>query len=120
MHLNFTQYISLYIQLVFSLFNNSCSPRFETLLLDHRFWHNIDLSNAPLPLGILEEILGRASEKTHTIKICGPPSSQHVAGEFKQFTCTLTSVFPKVATQLRVLELQGVSLDFEYVSIQLN
>lgn len=106
--------------MVFSLFNNSCSPRFETLLLDHRFWHNIDLSNAPLPLGILEEILGRASEKTHTIKICGPPSSQHVAGEFKQFTCTLTSVFPKVATQLRVLELQGVSLDFEYVSIQLN
>ncbi|XP_064555329.1 uncharacterized protein LOC135440215 isoform X2 [Drosophila montana] len=94
-----------------------CSPRFETLLLDHRFWHNIDLSNAPLPLGILEEILGRATEKTHTIKICGPPSSQHVAGEFKQFTCTLTSVFPKVATQLKVLELQGVSLDFEYIHI---
>ncbi|ALC47483.1 CG5003 [Drosophila busckii] len=94
-----------------------CSPRFESLLLDHRFWHNIDLSNAPLPLGILEEILGRATEKTHTIKICGPPSSQHVAGEFKQFTCTLTSVFPKVANQLQVLELQGVSLDFEYIHI---
>ncbi|KAH8407168.1 hypothetical protein KR222_009963, partial [Zaprionus bogoriensis] len=94
-----------------------CSPRFESLLLDHRFWHNIDLSVAPLPLGILEEILGRATEKTHTIKICGPPSSQHVAGEFKQFTCTLTSLFPKVATQLKVLELQGVSLDFEYIHI---
>ncbi|KAH8310238.1 hypothetical protein KR044_000159, partial [Drosophila immigrans] len=94
-----------------------CSPRFESLLLDHRFWHNIDLSNAPLPLGILEEILGRATEKTHTIKICGPPSSQHVAGEFKQFTCTLTSVFPKVATHLQVLELVGVSLDFEYIHI---
>ncbi|KAH8406507.1 hypothetical protein KR215_003511, partial [Drosophila sulfurigaster] len=94
-----------------------CSPRFESLLLDHRFWHNIDLSNAPLPLGILEEILGRATEKTHTIKICGPPSSQHVAGEFKQFTCTLTSVFPKVATHLEVLELVGVSLDFEYIHI---
>ncbi|XP_030370031.1 uncharacterized protein LOC115620767 isoform X2 [Scaptodrosophila lebanonensis] len=95
----------------------NCSPRFESLLLDHRFWHNIDLSNSPLPLGILEDILGRATEKTHTIKICGPPSAQHVAGEFKQFTCTLTSVFPKVATQLQVLELQGVSLDFEYIHI---
>ncbi|EDV91019.1 uncharacterized protein LOC6568223 [Drosophila grimshawi] len=94
-----------------------CSPRFESLLLDHRFWHNIDLSNAPLPLGILEEILGRATDKTHTIKICGPPSSQHVAGEFKQFTCTLTSVFPRVARQLQVLELEGVSLDFEYLHI---
>ncbi|KAM8703348.1 hypothetical protein ACLKA7_008036 [Drosophila subpalustris] len=94
-----------------------CSPRFESLLLDHRFWHNIDTSNAPLPFGILEEILGRATEKTHTIKICGPPSSQHVAGEFKQFTCTLTSIFPKVATHLKVLELQGVSLDFEYIHI---
>ncbi|XP_030246989.1 uncharacterized protein LOC108649502 [Drosophila navojoa] len=94
-----------------------CSPHLESFLLDHRFWHNIDLSNAPLPLGILEEVLGRATEKTHTIKIRGPPSSQHVAGEFKQFTCTLTSVFPKVATQLKVLELQGVSLDFEYIHI---
>ncbi|XP_034484673.1 uncharacterized protein LOC117789692 isoform X2 [Drosophila innubila] len=93
------------------------SPRFESLLLDHRFWHNIDTSKAPLPFGILEEILGRATEKTHTIKICGPPSSQHVSGEFKQFTCTLTSIFPKVSTQLRVLELQGVSLDFEYIHI---
>ncbi|XP_034664306.1 uncharacterized protein LOC117898779 [Drosophila subobscura] len=94
-----------------------CSPRLENLLLDHRFWHGIDLSNGPLPLGILEDILGRATEKTHTIKICGPPSSQHVAGEFRQFTCTLTTVFPKVATQLKVLELQGVSLDFEYIRI---
>lgn len=66
-------------------------------------------------MGILEEILGRATEKTHTVKICGPPSSQHVAGEGRQFTLTLNSVFPKVATQLKVLELQGVSLDFEYV-----
>lgn len=84
--------------------------------MDHRFYHCIDLSNGPLPMGILEEILGRATEKTHTIKICGPPSSQHVAGEGRQFTQTLSSVFPKVATQLKVLELQGVSLDFEYVS----
>jgi len=66
-------------------------------------------------MGILEEILGRATEKTHTIKICGPPSSQHVAGEFRQFTQTLSSVFPRVV-QLKVLELEGVSLDFEYVS----
>ncbi|XP_016952806.1 uncharacterized protein LOC108026395 [Drosophila biarmipes] len=94
-----------------------CSPRLENLLLDHRFYHCIDLSNGPLPMGILEEILGRATEKTHTIKICGPPSSQHVAGEGRQFTQTLSSVFPKVATQLRVLELQGVSLDFEYIHI---
>ncbi|KAH8361785.1 hypothetical protein KR200_010322, partial [Drosophila serrata] len=94
-----------------------CSPRLESLLLDHRFWHRIDLSNGPLPMGILEEILGRATEKTHTIKICGPPSSQHVAGEFRQFTMTLNSVFPKVANQLKVLELQGVSLDFEYIHI---
>ncbi|EDX14697.1 GD18053 [Drosophila simulans] len=91
-----------------------CSPRLENLLLDHRFYHNIDLSNGPLPMGILEEILGRATEKTHTIKICGPPSSQHVAGEFRQFTQTLSSVFPRVV-QLKVLELQGVSLDFEYM-----
>ncbi|EDV43852.2 uncharacterized protein Dana_GF18683 [Drosophila ananassae] len=94
-----------------------CSPRLENLLLDHRFWHRIDLSNGPLPMGILEEILGRATEKTHTVKICGPPSSQHVAGEGRQFTLTLNSVFPKVATQLKVLELQGVSLDFEYIHI---
>ncbi|EDV53365.1 uncharacterized protein LOC6554123 [Drosophila erecta] len=93
-----------------------CSPRLENLLLDHRFYHHIDLSNGPLPMGILEEILGRATEKTHTIKICGPPSSQHVAGEFRQFTQTLSSVFPKVV-QLKVLELQGVSLDFEYIHI---
>ncbi|XP_033163168.1 uncharacterized protein LOC117142952 [Drosophila mauritiana] len=93
-----------------------CSPRFENLLLDHRFYHHIDLSNGPLPMGILEEILGRATEKTHTIKICGPPSSQHVAGEFRQFTQTLSSVFPRVV-QLKVLELQGVSLDFEYIHI---
>ncbi|KAH8383839.1 hypothetical protein KR009_010851, partial [Drosophila setifemur] len=94
-----------------------CSPRLESLLLDHRFWHRIDLSNGPLPMGILEEILGRATEKTHLIKICGPPSSQHVAGEFRQFTMTLNTVFPKVVTQLKVLELQGVSLDFEYIHI---
>ncbi|XP_017086819.2 uncharacterized protein [Drosophila bipectinata] len=94
-----------------------CSPRLENLLLDHRFWHQIDLSNGPLPMGILEEILGRATEKTHTVKICGPPSSQHVAGEGRQFTLTLNTVFPKVATQLKVLELQGVSLDFEYIHI---
>ncbi|XP_017114532.1 uncharacterized protein LOC108137383 [Drosophila elegans] len=94
-----------------------CSPRLENLLLDRRFYHRIDLSNGPLPMGILEEILGRATEKTHTIKICGPPSSQHVAGEFRQFTQTLSSVFPKVANQLKVLELQGVSLDFEYIHI---
>ncbi|XP_017083294.2 uncharacterized protein LOC108116087 [Drosophila eugracilis] len=94
-----------------------CSPRLESLLLDHRFYHCIDLSNGPLPMGILEEILGRATEKTHTIKICGPPSSQHVAGEFRQFTQTLRSVFPTVSTQLKVLELQGVSLDFEYIQI---
>lgn len=93
-----------------------CSPRFENLLLDHRFYHHIDLSNGPLPMGILEEILGRATEKTHTIKICGPPSSQHVAGEFRQFTQTLSSVFPRVV-QLKVLELEGVSLDFEYIHI---
>ncbi|XP_043651795.1 uncharacterized protein LOC122619123 [Drosophila teissieri] len=93
-----------------------CSPRLENLLLDHRFYHHIDLSNGPLPMGILEEILGRANEKTHTIKICGPPSSQHVAGEFRQFTQTLSSVFPKVV-QLKVLEMQGVSLDFEYIDI---
>ncbi|XP_017052741.1 uncharacterized protein LOC108095920 [Drosophila ficusphila] len=94
-----------------------CSPRLESLLLDHRFYHRIDLSNGPLPMGILEEILGRATEKTHTIKICGPPSSQHVDGEFRQFTMTLSSVFPKVATQLKVLELEGVSLHFEYINI---
>ncbi|EDW80896.1 uncharacterized protein Dwil_GK11314 [Drosophila willistoni] len=94
-----------------------CSPRLENLLLDHRFWHRIDLSNGPLPLGILEEILGRATNKTHTIKICGPPSSQHVAGEGKQFTCTLTAVFPKVSEQLTELVLQGISLDFEYIHI---
>ncbi|XP_016995505.3 uncharacterized protein [Drosophila takahashii] len=94
-----------------------CSPRLESLLLDHRFYHSIDLSNGPLPMGILEEILGRATERTHTIKICGPPSSQHVAGEGRQFTQTLSSVFPKVATTLKVLEMQGVSLDFEYIHI---
>ncbi|KAH8280024.1 hypothetical protein KR018_001346, partial [Drosophila ironensis] len=99
------------------LMSFSCSPRLESLLLDHRFWHRIDLSNGPLPMGILEDILGRATEKTHMIKICGPPSSQHVAGEFRQFTQTLNGVFPKVFTQLKVLELQGVSLDFEYIHI---
>lgn len=106
----------VYLHILVSIPIASCSPRLESLLLDHRFWHRIDLSNGPLPMGILEEILGRATEKTHTIKICGPPSSQHVAGEFRQFTMTLNSVFPKVANQLKVLELQGVSLDFEYVS----
>lgn len=93
----------------------SVSERFEKFVLDKRFWINIDLSHAPLPLGILEDMLDRSHIKTKHIRLRGPSPSEHIEGEITHFNKTIKNALNTRCTQLQTLELNGITLDFTKV-----
>lgn len=74
------------------------------------------MSQEPLPLGILEDMLERSHEKTRSIKLRGPSPSQHLEGEIRHFNKTLRHSLTTRCTKLAVMELFGVTLDFKQVS----
>lgn len=98
-------------------FTFSVSKRFQKFVLDKRLWEDIDLSQEPLPLGILEDMLERTHEKTRSIKLRGPSPSQHIEGEIQHFNKTLRNSLTSRCTKLLIMELFGVTLDFNQVNI---
>lgn len=89
-------------------------------MLDKRLWEDINLSQEPLPLGILEDMLERSHEKTRTIKLRGPSPSQHIEGEIQHFNQTIHISLTTRCTKLVTLELYGITLDFNQVICDIN
>lgn len=75
----------------------------------------MDLSQEPLPLGILEDMLERSHDKTKSIKLRGPSPSQHIEGEIQHFNQTIRNSLTTRCTKLVILELYGVTLNFYQV-----
>ncbi|KAI8130923.1 hypothetical protein FF38_04983 [Lucilia cuprina] len=96
---------------------NVCK-RFQKFVLDKRLWENIDLSQEPLPLGILEDMLERSHDKTKSIKLRGPSPSQHIEGEIQHFNKTILNSLTTRCTKLVILELYGVTLDFNQIALK--
>ncbi|XP_065371901.1 uncharacterized protein LOC135963839 [Calliphora vicina] len=96
---------------------NVCK-RFQKFVLDKRLWENIDLSQEPLPLGILEDMLERSHDKTKSIKLRGPSPSQHIEGEIQHFNQTIRNSLTTRCTKLVTLELYGVTLDFNQITLK--
>ncbi|KAM7359367.1 uncharacterized protein ACRADG_009077 isoform 1-T2 [Cochliomyia hominivorax] len=96
---------------------NVCK-RFQKFVLDKRLWENIDLSQEPLPLGILEDMLERSYDKTKSIKLRGPSPSQHIEGEIQHFNKTIRNSLTTSCTKLVTLELYGITLDFNQITLK--
>ncbi|TMW48778.1 hypothetical protein DOY81_006156 [Sarcophaga bullata] len=94
------------------------SKRFQKFVLDKRLWEDINLSQEPLPLGILEDMLERSHEKTRTIKLRGPSPSQHIEGEIQHFNQTIHISLTTRCTKLVTLELYGITLDINQITFK--
>ncbi|XP_075147948.1 uncharacterized protein LOC142221944 [Haematobia irritans] len=92
------------------------SKRFQKFVLDKRLWEDIDLSQEPLPIGILEDMLERSHDKTRSIKLRGPSPSQQIEGEIQHFNKTLRKSLTTRCTKLVTMELYGVTLDFNQIT----
>lgn len=106
-----------YINNILFIAYRSVCTRFQKFILDKRLWENIDLSQQPLPLGILEDKLERSHDRTKCIKLRGPSPCQHIEGEIQHFNKTIQSSLTTRCTKLITLELYGVTLDFNQVFI---
>ncbi|GBP16775.1 hypothetical protein EVAR_68685_1 [Eumeta japonica] len=90
---------------------NVCK-RFQKFILDKRLWENIDLSQQPLPLGILEDKLERSHDKTKCIKLRGPSPCQHIEEKY--------NILIKPFKILLLLGIDTILVNLEELAIEFN